>query len=149
MYLSTDIVRQIYEYDLTFREKFQETLDKLVPTRMKVLQKFLSVYVGYVMWDWQHITLQNKEDSFKVVFKDGDEKYFRVLTINESEDSSYPRLNIDLINMVDGNNYYIILSLQDYDSSYNWRGMFYDNELVSRVFSYCCENNNITLLYCG
>ncbi len=44
--LSNDLLTRIYEYDPTYKEKFNHVLDGLLTPKMKILQKFLVAYDG-------------------------------------------------------------------------------------------------------
>jgi len=82
--LSIDIVNHVYEYDGTYREQFQETLEVLVTDKMKALEHFLEWENGFEMWEWQTIKSVYNDDYLQVSFKNTDERYFCVLRLEET-----------------------------------------------------------------
>lgn len=75
--ISNDLVRQIFEFDNTFKQEFDNVLDGLLTSKMKVLQKFLGTYngpdVAFLGKGWQAM----KRISFR-----GDDHYTEITSLN-------------------------------------------------------------------
>jgi hypothetical protein len=73
--LSKDIIQNIYEFDSTYREVFDEVLKSIVTTKMKILQKFLSSY------PYPDTVTNQMNDAWQIMKKktiDYDDKYVEI-----------------------------------------------------------------------
>lgn len=75
--LSSKLIREIFEYDNTFKEKFNNVLDGLLTPKMKVLQTFLQTYHGpdmeFLGKGWQAM----KRTTFR-----GNANYMEITSLN-------------------------------------------------------------------
>jgi len=82
--LSRDLIREIFEYDNTFKEKFNNVLDGLLTPKMKVLQRFMRSYHGpdmeFLGKGWQAM----KRMTFR-----GDDNYMEITSMNIFKTSFY------------------------------------------------------------
>lgn len=82
--LCKDLIQTVYEYDSTYRDKFNDVLDNLICPKMKILQKFLRTYNGVDM-----TIMGNMWQVMRRVTYYNDNNYFEITLFNTIKSTFY------------------------------------------------------------